>query len=272
MTPRSTAGLLGAALLVLLTTTGCGREGDTATAALAAASASSSVLATSGSDAPLADPSTSGTAAGDGSSGPPTSPATPSATPTPPYDEVVLAAGVRQHLACAGSGPVTVVVVTGLEVPAATWADLVAPVEPAARVCRYDRPGVGSSPPRTSPHQVVDAGLDARELATLLSVAHQPGPYLLVGQGYGTLVARAFARQHPAVVRALLLGGDAPEADSTGLSWTEAGHRVGVAASTAAAGPTPVSSSVLLVTTEPDDDAATLAADLPGMVQQLTEQ
>ena len=111
--------------------------------------------------------------------------------------------------------------------------------------------------------------MNAQELATLLAVAHQPGPYVLVGQGYGTLVARAFARQHPALVRALLLGGDAPAADGSQLFWTEAGHRIGVASSTTAAGPTPVSSPTLTVTTEPDDDAATLVADLPGLLATL---
>ena len=126
---------------------------------------------------------------------------------------------------------------------------------------------MGASPPRTSPHQVLDAGLNARELATLLATAHQEGPYVLVGQGYGALVARAFAVQHPTLVRGLLLGGDAPAA--AGLFWTEAGHRVAVAASTSAAGPDPQSTSATVVVTEPDADPAALAADLPVLVQQL---
>jgi len=263
-------------VVTLAATAACSRGTDEAagppTSAVGGPGAGASGVATT-SDSPLADPSSIGSAGTDPTGVPDSSATSATAAYAPgPYDAVVLAAGVRQHLQCAGNGPVTVVVVTGLEVAASTWVDLTAPVQSSARVCHYDRPGVGLSPPRTSPQQIVDAGVEARELATLLAVARQSGPYVLVGQGYGALVARAFARQHPAVVRALLLGGDPPAPEGSGLSWTEAGHRVGVAASTAAAGATPVSSATLLVTTEPDDDAATLAADLPGMVQQLTQQ
>jgi hypothetical protein len=234
----------------------------------AAAAASATGGGTSTEPTPT-DPASTAASTASGTAAP-TGASSPRATRTAPFTDVVLAAGVREYLHCRGTAPPgapTVVVVSDLGVSASTWTVPTAPVEAATRVCVYDRPGVGLSPPRTSPNQVVDAGLNARELLTLLATAHQDAPYLLVGQGYGTLVARAFARQHPALVRGLLLGGDAPAAD--GVFWTEAGHRVGVASSTSAAGPLPEGPTTATVVIDPASDPATLVADLRGLVQQL---
>ncbi len=178
-------------------------------------------------------------------------------------DTVILAAGVRQHLRCAGTGSPTVVVVPGLGVGAADWSASVETLAQRTRTCVYERPGLGLSPARTSPLQVVDAGVNARELATLLSVAGQPGPYALVGQGYGALVARAFTRLHPASVRSLVLAGAAPARTATEVFWTEAGHRVDIAASLRAAGRTPAGTASLDVVVLPTDDPASVTAAVP---------
>jgi len=247
----------------------CSREVHDGAAALSArtSAATPGGIDAAPPDRSTADPGVSAAGASGAAASTTASPA--GSASTPPYTRVVLAAGVRQYLHCRGTGSPTVVVVADLVVPASSWTALTADVEAVTRTCVYDRPGIGTSPPRTSPHQVVDAGLNARELSALLTAAGQPGPYLLVGQGYGTLVARAFARQHPALVQGLLLGGDAPATDGSDLYWTEAGHRIGVAASTAAAGPTPTGTARMVVSTEPYDEAATLAADLPGLLHQL---
>jgi pimeloyl-ACP methyl ester carboxylesterase len=176
---------------------------------------------------------------------------------------VVFAAGVLQYLHCAGTGAPTVVVVPGLGVPHTEWSAQVEALAQHSRTCVYDRPGVSLSPPRTSPLQVVDAGLNARELATLLSVAKQPAPYAVVGQGYGTLVARAFVRLFPGSVRSLVLAGSAPPAAAGQVFWTEAGHRVDIGASTRAAGRTPTGSPALDVVVLRSDDPTEIAAAVP---------
>jgi pimeloyl-ACP methyl ester carboxylesterase len=238
------------------TSNGVGAPGSVTATDTSSPTDTSSTASTNPSPSPSA-----GTASGT------TSPS--SAATTPPYSAVVLAAGVRMSLRCSGTGSPTVVLISDLAQPASTWDGLTADVEATARVCVYDRPGVGQSPPRTSPHQVVDAGLNARELATLLSVTRQPGPYLLVGEGYGALVARAFDQLHPSLVRGLLLGGDEPDTSGSTLFWTEAAHRVAVTSSLVAAGPTPASSPQTLVVTKPGEDPATLATELPGLLDQL---
>ncbi len=178
-------------------------------------------------------------------------------------DTVILAAGVRQHLRCAGTGAPTVVVVPGLGVAAADWSAPVDTLAQRTRTCVYERPGLGLSPARTSPLQVVDAGVNARELATLLSVAGQQGPFTLVGQGYGALVARAFTRLYPASVRSLVLAGTAPARTATQVFWTEAGHRVDIAASLRTAGRTPTGTASLDVVVLRTDDPASVTAAVP---------
>jgi pimeloyl-ACP methyl ester carboxylesterase len=253
------------ALGLVLAVGGCSRAAAPADADRSTTSASATTAS------PDAAPATPGdlTSATPGGATPSANSSTTvaAAGPTPPYTDVVLAGGVRQYLHCRGTGSPTVVVVTDLSVPATDWLDATAGAETTTRVCLYDRPGVGLSPPRTSPNQVTDAGLNARELAALLATARQAGPYLLVGQGYGTLVARTFAREHPTLVRGLLLGGDAPAA--AGPFWTEAGHRVAVATSTAAAGAEPQTSASDTVVTGADGDAAALGAQLPDLLGRL---
>jgi pimeloyl-ACP methyl ester carboxylesterase len=179
-------------------------------------------------------------------------------------DTVVFAAGVMQYLHCAGSGSPTVVVATGLGVSHAAWDGPVLELAQRTRTCVYDRPGLGSSPARSSPLQVVDAGLNARELAMLLTTAHQQEPYVLVGQGYGTLVARAFARLYPGRVHTLVLAGSAPPRAASEVFWIEAGHRVDIAASTRAAGRAPTVSAAMKVLVLDIDDPGAIAAKLAG--------
>ncbi|HEX6618057.1 MAG TPA: hypothetical protein VF024_00280, partial [Solirubrobacteraceae bacterium] len=62
------------------------------------------------------------------------------------------AAGARLFLDCRGAGPRTVVLDSGLGVDSnATWAGVRPAVARFARVCQYDRAGMGSSPPGPRP-------------------------------------------------------------------------------------------------------------------------
>jgi len=161
---------------------------------------------------------------------------------------VIAAAGVRQWLHCRGSGAVTVVVVAGLGSGASSWSGVRPSLERITRTCVYDRPGLGRSPARTDATRVVDAGLHARELAALLAAAGERGPFVVVGHSYGGLIARAFVHDYRSRVRGLLLAESVTPDDPTlGRYWTEAGHRVDMAASSAATGGGPKLGSLPLL-------------------------
>jgi pimeloyl-ACP methyl ester carboxylesterase len=150
---------------------------------------------------------------------------------------VFAAAGVRQYLHCQGAGPLTLVVIPGLGTSSAAWSGVLPALQQVTRTCVYDRPGLGRSPARPDRTQVLDAGLYARELFALLSVAGEKGPYVVLGHSFGGLVARAFVHSYPRTVRGLLLAESVTPGDpTTGRYWPEAGHQIDMVASSAATG------------------------------------
>lgn len=82
------------------------------------------------------------------------------------------------------------------------WSVVQPLVAPFARVCSYDRAGAGWSDlgprPRTMRQQVW-------ELHSLLEMAGEKPPYVLVGHSYGGWLARLFAEKYPADVSGLVL-------------------------------------------------------------------
>lgn len=126
----------------------------------------------------------------------------------PPPGQLVDVGGYRLHLYCMGEntpGQATVILETGLGgigVASPAWAWVQPQVAKTARVCAYDRAGLGWSDPGPKPR---DANRIAAELHTLLQNSHTPGPYVLVGWSYGGLYMRAFAGQYPAEVAGLVL-------------------------------------------------------------------
>jgi len=158
-----------------------------------------------------------------------------STRPTGVNIRVVKAAGVQQWIDCQGSGPVTLLVITGLASPTSDWSSVAPGFRQLTRTCFYDRPGLGASPPRPNTKQVVDGGLYARELKSLLRAAGEPGPYVVLGHSFGGLVARAFVVGNMSAVRGVLLAESVDPADrTTGTYWHEAGHRVNMAISQSA--------------------------------------
>jgi len=150
---------------------------------------------------------------------------------------VFAAAGVHQWVHCAGNGAITLVIITGLAAPASSWSLVLPSLRAITRTCVYDRPGLGLSPPRADMSKIVDAGLYSRELTALLMAAGERGPFVVVGHSFGGLIARAFLRDNPGRVRGLLLAESVTPNDPTsGPFWSEAGHRVDMAASSAATG------------------------------------
>jgi len=135
--------------------------------------------------------------------------------------------GVRQWIACAGHGPVTVVVIAGLHADHTMWSLVLDQFARTTRTCIYDRPGLGSSPPR-SPHATVSAAQHADELEALLDVAHVTGPLIVVGHSYGGLVARSFVARYRARVAGLVLVEGVAPHDNTSQFWSEGGDRVDI--------------------------------------------
>lgn len=105
-------------------------------------------------------------------------------------------------LSCTGEGKPTVILEAGLGADHRSWAAVQPAVAQFARVCSYDRAGLGQSdpvpPPRTSQDVVQD-------LHQLLQAAGETGPYILVGHSFGGLHVRLFAHVYPAEVLGLIL-------------------------------------------------------------------
>lgn len=123
----------------------------------------------------------------------------------PPPGQMVDVGGYRLHIDCQGSsqpGAPTVVLESGAGEYSLTWDHVQRQVAEFARVCAYDRAGLGWSErgpnPRTALH-IVD------ELDALLTAASVEPPYVLVGHSMGGLYARFFAHEHPHRVAGMVL-------------------------------------------------------------------
>lgn len=117
--------------------------------------------------------------------------------------------GFRLHITCSGRGSPTVVIDGG----AGTWSIFYAYVQKAlsgeARVCTYDRAGLGWSDegplPRTSARM-------AEELHALLHAAGASPPLLLVGHSLGGYNVRVYQQRYPEEVGGIVLVDAAHEA------------------------------------------------------------
>jgi len=155
--------------------------------------------------------------------------------PAAARDGLMQVAGLRQWMSCAGSGPLTLVVIPGLGASGRQWSTVLPALQGLTRTCIYDRPGLGHSPARANSAHATDAGAQAAELHALLIAAGEPGPYAVLGHSYGGLIARAFVRQHLDETAALMLL-EAVDPSATGGSvWHEAGQAVDMRRSRAAA-------------------------------------
>jgi pimeloyl-ACP methyl ester carboxylesterase len=137
----------------------------------------------------------------------------------PPPGQLVDVGGYRLHLSCAGTGGPTVVMDAGASDFSLFWASVQPEVAQLARVCTYDRAGLGWS--ELSPHERTSPTM-ARELHTLLERAQVPGPYVLVGHSLGGLNMRLFARQYPGEVAGMVLVDAAHEEQDVRLAHLRA--------------------------------------------------
>ncbi len=109
-----------------------------------------------------------------------------------------------RHIAMhsAGHGAPTVILEAGLGGPSSDWAEVQEAVATEALVVRYDRAGRGMSHRAASPRSALDM---AGDLHALLHNAGLPGPYVLVGHGFGGLLARVFADRYLSRIAGLVL-------------------------------------------------------------------
>ncbi len=110
--------------------------------------------------------------------------------------------GLRMHIDCVGDAGPTVVLDSGLGDTYMSWRKVQPEIAKFARVCSYDRAGLGysdsSSQPRTSK-------VFAQELHALLQAAQISPPYVLVGHSMGGYDVRIFASLYPKEVAGMVL-------------------------------------------------------------------
>ncbi len=103
---------------------------------------------------------------------------------------------------CRGQGNPTVILDSGLGVPAVGWNPVQMEVAKFTRVCSYDRAGYGWSGATSLPRTSVEI---AKELHALLEAANEKGPYILVGHSFGGFNVRVYNGQYPNDVAGVVL-------------------------------------------------------------------
>jgi pimeloyl-ACP methyl ester carboxylesterase len=116
--------------------------------------------------------------------------------------ELVDVGAYKMHIDCTGQGSPTVILDSGLGDTYISWQKVQPQIAQFARVCSYDRAGLGysdSSPfPRTS-REIAD------ELHALLHNAEVPPPYILVGHSMGGFNVRLYAGLYRGEVAGMVL-------------------------------------------------------------------
>jgi pimeloyl-ACP methyl ester carboxylesterase len=109
---------------------------------------------------------------------------------------------ISLNLDCSGQGMPTVILDSGMGVPAVGWTKVQPEVAKFTRVCSYDRAGYGWSDSGPKPRTSVEV---VKELRTLLNNAGENGPYILAGHSFGGFDVRVFTELYPADVVGLVL-------------------------------------------------------------------
>lgn len=116
--------------------------------------------------------------------------------------ELVTVNGRKMHIDCTGEGSVAVILDAGLGDTYLSWRKVQPKIAKFARVCSYDRAGLGysdsSSQPRTSK-------MIAEELHGLLQAAQIVPPYVLVGHSMGGYDVRLYASLYRSEVAGMVL-------------------------------------------------------------------
>lgn len=120
-------------------------------------------------------------------------------------EQIVDLGGRRLYIKCSGearAGMPVVVMDAGMGSTSDVWSLVEPNVSQFARVCSYDRAGMGKSdrgPQRRTSQDVVN------DLHNLLAKAGLNPPYVLVGHSFGGMNARLYASQYPKEVVGIVL-------------------------------------------------------------------
>ena len=114
-----------------------------------------------------------------------------------PPGQMIDVGGFRMHIYCTGEGDTTVILDAGLGGASLDWGLVQPAIADTARVCSYDRAGMGWSDPSPEPRTPEQI---ARELHTLLTNAAIAPPYVMVGHSLAGKNVRMFALQYPEVL------------------------------------------------------------------------
>lgn len=109
--------------------------------------------------------------------------------------------GRNLHVYCTGKGRPTVVLVAGGSAYSIDWSLVQPALSQHARVCSYDRAGLGWSQPGPKDETVEQTVSD---LHSLLAAASEPGPFILVGASIGGIFIQAYQHAYPGDVVALV--------------------------------------------------------------------
>ena len=120
----------------------------------------------------------------------------------PMQGRLVNIAGRKMHIDCLGNASPTVILDSGLGDSYISWRKVQAPIAKFARVCSYDRAGLGYSD-RVS--ELRTSKVIAQELHGLLQAAQIAPPYVLVGHSMGGYDVRLFASLYPSEVAGMVL-------------------------------------------------------------------
>jgi len=90
-----------------------------------------------------------------------------------------------------------IVFISQLGTDGATWQPVIDRLSCGAPAVTYDRPGIGSCPPRPAPNPAIPYSVFADELAAHLEARGVTEPAVMVGHSVGSLIARVFADRHP---------------------------------------------------------------------------
>jgi pimeloyl-ACP methyl ester carboxylesterase len=113
------------------------------------------------------------------------------------FDQLIDVGGYRLHLVCDGqavNGSPTVILEAGGGGSTSHWKLVQPEVAKFARVCSYDRPGLGGSDRKPKPYASLDV---MKDLHILLEKAKISKPYVMVGHSLGGMNIRLFAKLYP---------------------------------------------------------------------------
>jgi pimeloyl-ACP methyl ester carboxylesterase len=127
---------------------------------------------------------------------------------TPSAGKIFTVGGLGTHIHCLGNGTPSIVLEAGAGTWSTHWNHVQRAISKSARICLYDRPGLGWSERPRTPLTVQQR---AQSLHDLLAAAGEQPPYVLVGHSLGGYLARIFIEKYPNDVAGLVLADSAHE-------------------------------------------------------------